>query len=219
MVEDNRDGQVVVEVALESLLRQWDELAGWLADNAKTSKRRQLERTAAAWQNYRHNPAWLMPGTRLPEAQTLAARPDFFARLQPAHVSSLQPSPKTSASEPKNNTEKPNYAAPRNSPATPWSAAKRPRRTRWCSGARACCARSWLPPRSWRSSRSSAWFGDSSRHLARQANWKPPHNASHQTRSPSSTVTVPVASAGHPGGAGRIRTLAQHTRDARSLPR
>ena len=28
LVKDTRDGQTVVEVALESLLRQWDELAG-----------------------------------------------------------------------------------------------------------------------------------------------------------------------------------------------
>ena len=32
LVKATRDNQVVVEVALESLLRQWDQLAGWLAD-------------------------------------------------------------------------------------------------------------------------------------------------------------------------------------------
>ena len=32
LVKDQRGGEVVVEVALESLLRQWDDLAGWLRD-------------------------------------------------------------------------------------------------------------------------------------------------------------------------------------------
>lgn len=86
MVQDTRDGQVVVEVALESLLRQWDDLAGWLAAQRGNLKNAdELERTATAWQNSGHNPDWLMTGTRLAEAQTLAARPEFFARLQPAH--------------------------------------------------------------------------------------------------------------------------------------
>ena len=32
LVKDERGGEVVVEVALESLLRQWDDLAGWLRE-------------------------------------------------------------------------------------------------------------------------------------------------------------------------------------------
>ena len=40
LVKDTRDGQIVVEVALESLLRQWDELAGWLARGAPRPQRR-----------------------------------------------------------------------------------------------------------------------------------------------------------------------------------
>jgi WD40 repeat protein len=86
MVQDTRDGQVVVEVALESLLRQWDDLAGWLdAQRGNLKNADELERTATAWQNSRRRPDWLMTGTRLAEAQVLAARPEFFARLQPAH--------------------------------------------------------------------------------------------------------------------------------------
>jgi WD40 repeat protein len=86
MVQDTRDGQVVVEVALESLLRQWDDLAVWLAEQRGNLKNAdELERTATAWQNAGRNPDWLMTGTRLAEAQALAARPEFFARLQPAH--------------------------------------------------------------------------------------------------------------------------------------
>ena len=34
LLKDERDGEVVVEVALESLLRQWDALAGWLREEA-----------------------------------------------------------------------------------------------------------------------------------------------------------------------------------------
>ncbi len=34
-----RGGQVVVEVALESLLRQWDDLAGWLAEQRGNLKK------------------------------------------------------------------------------------------------------------------------------------------------------------------------------------
>ena len=32
LVKDEREGEVVVEVALESLLRQWDTLAQWLRE-------------------------------------------------------------------------------------------------------------------------------------------------------------------------------------------
>src|ERR1700676_4049285 len=38
MVKDTRDGQLVVEVALESLLRQWDDLVGWLREQRHNLK-------------------------------------------------------------------------------------------------------------------------------------------------------------------------------------
>ena len=77
LVKDTRDGQVVVEVALESLLRQWDELAGWLRERAQDLKtadslerrRRRLGETSG------HDDAWLLEGTRLSDAETLAAKP------------------------------------------------------------------------------------------------------------------------------------------------
>ena len=40
LVKDTRDGQTVVEVALESLLRQWRELAAWLRDESPGPQRR-----------------------------------------------------------------------------------------------------------------------------------------------------------------------------------
>ena len=82
LVTATRDNQVVVEVALESLLRQWDQLAGWLADqrhNLKTAD--DLHRIAAAWRSSGHDPAWLLTGTRLGDAETLVGTPEFRQRL------------------------------------------------------------------------------------------------------------------------------------------
>ena len=104
LVNDTRDGQVVVEVALESLLRQWDELAGWLREQRQNLKAADdLHRTAAAWRASDRDPAWLLTGTRLADAETLAAKPGFHDRLDPTrdflHASRQ---PKTSASTPRN---------------------------------------------------------------------------------------------------------------------
>ena len=82
LVTATRDNQVVVEVALESLLRQWDQLAGWLADqrhNLKTAD--DLHRITAAWRSSGHDPAWLLTGTRLADAETLVGTPEFRQRL------------------------------------------------------------------------------------------------------------------------------------------
>jgi hypothetical protein len=85
LVRDERGGQVVVEVALESLLRQWDELAGWLREerqNLKTAD--EIERSARAWEAHDRNPAWLLRGTRLTHADTLATTEGFRSRLAKA---------------------------------------------------------------------------------------------------------------------------------------
>lgn len=82
MVKDIRDGQTVVEVALESLLRQWDELAGWLREERKRLKDADdVERAAGSWAANDGDPAWLLSGTRLTEAEALAAAPGFQQRL------------------------------------------------------------------------------------------------------------------------------------------
>ena len=76
LVKADRDGETIVEVALESLLRQWDDLAGWLAeerDDLKTADA--LESAATAWRNNRGDDAWLLQGTRLTEAEVLAENP------------------------------------------------------------------------------------------------------------------------------------------------
>ncbi|HZQ33420.1 MAG TPA: TIR domain-containing protein, partial [Mycobacterium sp.] len=87
MVKDERkDGTIVVEVALESLLRQWDELSGWLSEQRENLKAADnLEHNAAAWLASNHNSAWLLEGTRLSEAETLAGTPGFRQRLVGTH--------------------------------------------------------------------------------------------------------------------------------------
>lgn len=85
LVRDGLDGQTVVQVALESLLRQWTELAGWLAEERQSLiTAEDLERTATAWQKSGGDEAWLLDGSRLDEASTLMARPQFAQRLSTA---------------------------------------------------------------------------------------------------------------------------------------
>jgi hypothetical protein len=75
-------GEVVVEIAHESLLSHWDELAGWLArqrQNLVTAD--DLQRHAAAWEADNHEPRRLLSGTRLIEAETLADTTEFHDRL------------------------------------------------------------------------------------------------------------------------------------------
>jgi WD domain, G-beta repeat len=84
LVKDTRDGQTMVEVALESLLRQWRELAAWLRDEAQDLKDADaLERAAADWQTSDRNESWLLEGTRLDDSEALAAQPGFRDRLDP----------------------------------------------------------------------------------------------------------------------------------------
>ena len=84
LVKDTRDGQTVVEVALESLLRQWDALADWLRIEAVDLKHADnLERAARAWAENGCGDEWLLPGSRLTDAESLAAKPGFGERLNP----------------------------------------------------------------------------------------------------------------------------------------
>lgn len=82
IVKDERDGEVVVEVALESLLRQWDVLAGWLRDRTADLKTTDaIELAARAWDDNGRRDDWLLEGARLSEAESLAAQPGFRSRL------------------------------------------------------------------------------------------------------------------------------------------
>ena len=84
LVKDSRDGRVIVEVALESLLRQWRELNAWLrAESEDLKDADTLERAAADWGASGGDQAWLLQGTRLTEAEALSAKPGFSRRLDP----------------------------------------------------------------------------------------------------------------------------------------
>jgi hypothetical protein len=84
VVKDTRNNEVVVEVGLESLLRQWNDLAWWLREEAQDLKdAERLERAATDWRTSDRNQSWLLSGTRLAEAETLAAKPRFRDRLDP----------------------------------------------------------------------------------------------------------------------------------------
>ena len=85
LVKDERDGEVIVEVALESLLRQWDALAGWLrAEAADLKNTDALEQAARAWEHNARHEDWLLEGARLADAEALAAKPGFRDRLNTA---------------------------------------------------------------------------------------------------------------------------------------
>jgi WD40 repeat protein len=82
LVRDDREGEATVEVALESLLRQWDELAAWLSEERENLKAADsVENAALAWRANHRDDAWLLQGTRLVEAQTLAVESAFRDRL------------------------------------------------------------------------------------------------------------------------------------------
>jgi WD40 repeat protein len=85
LVRDRREGEVVVEVALESLLRQWDELAGWLREERQhLLTLDDIERNATAWETKDRDPDWLLSGTRLVDAENLLTKAGFGTRLAKA---------------------------------------------------------------------------------------------------------------------------------------
>jgi WD40 repeat protein len=82
LVKDRRGGQVVVEVALESLLRQWDDLADWLREESQRLKTAEdAQRNATAWDKDDRNDAWLLTGSRLADAEELLTAAGYRDRL------------------------------------------------------------------------------------------------------------------------------------------
>jgi hypothetical protein len=78
MVKDKRGGEDVAEVALESLLRQWDDLAGWLdeeTENLTTAD--DVQRATAAWEASGRDQAWLLAGSRLAAADAVTQLPGY----------------------------------------------------------------------------------------------------------------------------------------------
>jgi hypothetical protein len=85
LVSDRRDGVDVLEIAHESLLRQWPALAAWLEADAENLKLiDSVERAADEWAANGRLPAWLdHRAQRLAAAERLAERDDFRRRIGP----------------------------------------------------------------------------------------------------------------------------------------
>lgn len=83
-LDDGHGGrQDVVEIALESFLRQWQELAGWLRDGREDLKSAdELLRDASRWRSSDNDPAYLYPSRLLEKAETLSATPTFGRKLE-----------------------------------------------------------------------------------------------------------------------------------------
>ena len=85
LLSDMREGEQVVEVAHESLLRQWETLAQWLREEREDLKEAdRLEQAVAAWNRSGKKADWLMEGERLTISETLAAKPGYRRRLESA---------------------------------------------------------------------------------------------------------------------------------------
>jgi len=83
LVADRRSGADVIEVAHESLLRQWPALTAWLsADAVDLQLVEGIERAAEEWDHNGRQTAWLdHRDDRLTAAERLTAREDFRDRL------------------------------------------------------------------------------------------------------------------------------------------
>ena len=80
--DTERDGHVVVEVALESLFDHWDALKRWLHEHTEDLKTvGDIKRSAAGWRAHDHDPPWLLKGTRLANAEKLARTAQFSSRI------------------------------------------------------------------------------------------------------------------------------------------
>ena len=82
--EGENEGQDIVEIALESFLRQWKELAGWLEEEAENLKGADdLLRDAERWRANDLDPMYLYGDRRLRQAEELAATETFGRKLLP----------------------------------------------------------------------------------------------------------------------------------------
>jgi formylglycine-generating enzyme required for sulfatase activity len=92
LVADRRGGADIVDVAHESLLRQWPELIEWLKADADDLKAAQaVEAAAAEWVRHGRQPDWLdHRGGRLTTAERVAERADLRALLGAAGLDYLK---------------------------------------------------------------------------------------------------------------------------------
>jgi WD40 repeat protein len=85
LMRDSRRGGDAVEIALESLVRQWKELKDWLEEERTDLKvADSLQQNAAEWEDQDRNDEYLLPGQRLADAERLLNRSDFGEHLLPA---------------------------------------------------------------------------------------------------------------------------------------
>ncbi|CAI8820069.1 dynein assembly factor with WDR repeat domains 1 [Pseudomonas sp. IT-194MI4] len=83
LLSDLREGASVVEVAHESLFRQWDVLVDWLREERLNLKEvDRLEQAVLAWLNNGRKTAWLLQGERLDVAEVLALKSRYRRRLE-----------------------------------------------------------------------------------------------------------------------------------------
>ena len=83
--------ETTVELAHESLLRAWTRLGRWIEDaQDDLGVRRQLARAAAEWRHARHDPAFLLVGSRLDLVRSWRSRTDLA--VTPAEDEFLQAS-------------------------------------------------------------------------------------------------------------------------------
>jgi WD40 repeat protein len=86
LVKDKRKNGDVIEVALESFLRQWDELEHWLDDERENLIRiESLERDARRWEANGRDDAYLLPGSRLADAESLSLDQRYHRRVTSMH--------------------------------------------------------------------------------------------------------------------------------------
>jgi WD40 repeat protein/TPR repeat protein len=73
-VTDLRDGQPVVALAHETLLRAWPELIDWLREETGLLQTREMaQRETRLWQQHDESPAWLAPADKLAAFEALRA--------------------------------------------------------------------------------------------------------------------------------------------------
>jgi WD40 repeat protein len=83
LMRDQRHNETVIEVAHETLLRQWDVLAGWVQDERAALKEADaLERQSREWKESGCDESWLWGGQRLQDALALAGRTGFRKRVE-----------------------------------------------------------------------------------------------------------------------------------------
>jgi formylglycine-generating enzyme required for sulfatase activity len=92
LIADRRADGEVIEIAHESLLRQWPELQGWLAADKEDLKLVDgIEQSAGQWADHDEGKDWLVhSGARLKTAERILLRADFRKRLGPSGVAYLE---------------------------------------------------------------------------------------------------------------------------------